>query len=93
MRQEHKRVTLARRIALHSEEGLEELWCVRNEGLVFAVDGVDGKDGVFADVGVTVLEAGATDWDERLEEFDVLGDLLQESKGCTANVLVGVLLW
>lgn len=60
--------------------------------LEFAVDGVDGKDGVFADVGVSVLEAGATDRNKGLEEFLVFGDLLKEAQSLAANVFVGVLL-
>lgn len=40
--------------------------------LEFAVDCVDREDGVFADVGVAVFEAGTADWDKWLEEFGVL---------------------
>lgn len=49
-------------------------------------------DGDFADVGVAVFEAAAADWDERLEEFGVLGYFLEEEEGCTANIFIGALL-
>lgn len=40
-----------------------------------------------------MLEACAAGGDERLEELDVLRDLLQEAEGRAADVLVGVLLY
>lgn len=60
--------------------------------LVLAIDGVHREDGVLADVRVPVLEACATEGDERLEELDVFRDLLQEAEGRATDVLVGVLL-
>ena len=71
---------------------MHELGGVRDEVLKFAVDGVDGKHGVLADVRVPVLQAGAASGDERFEEFGVFGDFLEEAEGCAADVLVGVLL-
>ena len=59
---------------------------------MLAVDAVDGEDGIFADVGVSVLEAGAAGGDERLEELGVTGDLLEEAEGRAADVFIGVLL-
>ena len=37
------------------------------------IDGVDGKDGVFTDVGVAVFQAGAAEWDEKFKKFGVPG--------------------
>jgi hypothetical protein len=42
---------------------MHELGCIGNEVLELAVDGVDGEDGVLADVGMAVLETGADDGD------------------------------
>jgi hypothetical protein len=64
MRKEHKGIALASGIRLGSEEGLHELWCVRDEVLKLAVDRIDCKYGVFADVRVAVLQAGSTGGDE-----------------------------
>jgi hypothetical protein len=36
------------------------------------IDGVDGEDGVFADVGMPVFQAGAACGNQRFEEFGVL---------------------
>ena len=72
MRQEHKCVPLARRVRLGREERLHEFRSIGYEVLEFAVDCVDREDGVFADVGVAVFEAGTADWDKWLEEFSVL---------------------
>jgi hypothetical protein len=58
----------------------------------FTIDGVYCEDGIFADVGVTVLEAGAADWYERFEELGVFGYFLEEAKGCAADVFVWMLL-
>lgn len=93
VRQEHECVPLARRVRLCGEESLDEFGRIGDEVLELTVDGVNGKDGVLSHVRVTVLETGAAGWDERLEKFGVLGDFLEESKGCTANVFVWVLLY
>ena len=89
--EEDERIAFARGIALRREEGVDELGGVGDEVLVLAEDGEDGEDGVLADVGVPVLEAGADGGDEGLEELDVARDLLEEAEGCAANVLVRVL--
>ena len=60
--------------------------------LELAIDGVDREDRVLAHIRVTVFEAGSADGDEGFEDLYVFGDLLQESKGCTADVFVRVLL-
>jgi hypothetical protein len=60
--------------------------------LIFAVDGVDGENGVLTNVGVSVFKAGSAGWDEGFEEFGVLGYFLKETECCTTNVLVRVLL-
>ena len=59
VRKEDKSVAFATRVALRHKEGLYEFWGVGYEVLKCAIDGVDGEDGVFADVGVSVFEAGA----------------------------------
>lgn len=59
---------------------------------VLPVDGVHGEDGVLADVGVTVFEARAAGWDEWLQKLRIFRYLLQEAEGCTANILIGMLL-
>ena len=56
------------------------------------VDGVDGEDGVLADVRVPVLEARAADRNEGLQKLSVLGDLLEEAERRATDVLVGMLL-
>ena len=71
---------------------MHELGGVGDEVLKLAVDGVDSEHGVFADVRVPVLQAGAAGGDEGFEEFGVLGDFLEEAEGCAADVFVGVLL-
>lgn len=69
VRQEHKRVPLARRIGFGSEECLNELRCIGNEVLEFAVDSIDGENGVFANVRMPMLQTRSADGDERFEEF------------------------
>ena len=92
LREEDERVALARRVGLGSEEGLNELRRVGDEMLELAIDRVHGKDGVLADIRVPVLEARAADRNEGLQKLSVLGDLLEEPKGCTPDILIGVLL-
>jgi hypothetical protein len=79
MREEHKCVTLARRVRLCGDESLHELGGIWDEMLVFAVDSVHGKYGVLAYVGMTVLETAAASWDEGFEEFSIFGYLLKET--------------
>jgi hypothetical protein len=92
VREENKRVTLAGRIGLCRKESLHELRGIRDEVLKFSIDGVDGEDGVFANVGVTVLEARTAGWNEGFEELCIFCDFLEETEGCATDVLVGVLL-
>lgn len=60
-------------------------------------DGIESKDGVLSNVGVTMFEGCTDGGDERLEKFscgctssgrDELGD---EAKGCASNVFVWML--
>lgn len=48
---------------------MNEFRCVRYEVLEFAIDGVDGKYGVLANIRMPMLETGPAEGDERLEEF------------------------
>ena len=57
---EHEGVTFARCVGFGCKERLHELWRVRDEVLELAVDGVDGKYSVLADVGMAVFETRAT---------------------------------
>jgi hypothetical protein len=50
-----KCIALAGGVRLGSQERLYELWCVWYEALVLSVDSVNGKDGVFSDVGVPMF--------------------------------------
>ena len=72
---------------------MNELGRVGDEVLELAVDRVYSKDGVLADVRVSVLEACAAGGDQRLKEFRVLGDLLKESEGRATDILVWMLLY
>src|ERR1700685_4272135 len=92
MCQKHKRVPLARCVRLGRQERLHEFWSIGYEVFEFAVDSVYCKDGVFADVGVAVFEAGATEWDEGFEKFGVPGDFLKEAQGCAPDIFIRVLL-
>ena len=92
VRQEHERVSLARRVGLGNEECLNEFRRIGDEVLKFAVDRVDGEDGILPDVGVTVLETGSTDGDEGLENLNVFGNLLEETQCCSSNILIWMLL-
>jgi hypothetical protein len=71
---------------------LKQLRSIRDEMLMLTVYRVDGENGVFADVGVTVFKAGTAGWDQRFEKLGILGDFLEETKAGSANVFVGVLL-
>ena len=92
VRKEDKCIPLASRVGLGREECLDELWRIGNKMLEVTVDRVDGEHGVLPNVRVPVLETGTTDRDERLEDLNVLGELLQESERRPADVLVGMLL-
>jgi hypothetical protein len=65
--QKHESVPFTRRVRFGSEEGLNEFRRVGDEVLEFAVDGVYGKDGVLADVGMAMFETGSADGDEWFE--------------------------
>ena len=65
--EEDERVALARRVRLRDKECLDELGCIGDEMLELAVNRIYGKDGVLADVGVSVLETGPAGRDERFE--------------------------
>ena len=92
LREEDKRIPLARRVRLGGEERLDELGRVGDEVLELAVDRVHGEDGVLAHVRVSVFQARAHGGDERLEQLGVLGDFLQEAERRAPDVFVGVLL-
>ena len=54
------------------------------------VDVGDGKDGVLADVGMAMLEAGSCGREEGLDQFR-FAELAEEAKSVAADVLVGML--
>lgn len=90
--EEYERVPLARRVRLRSKESLYELRGIGYQVLELAVDGVDSKDSVLADVRVPVLETCAACGDQRLEKFCLLGYFLKEAKRRASDVLVRMLL-
>ena len=92
MRQKHECIPLASRVRLRRQEGLQEFWSIGYEIFEFAVDGVYREDGVFADVGMTMFQAGAADRDQRFEEFSIFRDFLEETEGCAADIFVWMLL-
>ena len=57
-------------------------WSIGYEIFEFVVDGVYREDGVFADVGVTVLHAGVADRDQWSKELGVL------TESCAADIFV-----
>lgn len=84
-------VALAGRLALGNQEGVDELWGIRDQRLAVPEEHlVDGKDGVLAHIGVAMLETGAGSGHKRLEQFGLL-DLLKEAEGGSTDVLVGML--
>jgi len=68
--QKHECVPLASR---RCKEGLQEFWSIGHEIFEFAVDGVYHENSVFADVRVTMFQAGVADRDQWFEEFGVIG--------------------
>ena len=92
VRQEHECVPLASRVGLCRQESLDELGCIGDEVLELLVYRVDGEYRVLADVRVSVFEAGTADGNERFKDFDVLGDLLEETKRRASYVFVWMLL-
>ena len=90
--EEDERIAFARGVALRREEGVDELCGVGDEVLVFAVDRVHREHRVLAHIRVAVLQAGAHDRNQRLEQLGVARDLLEEAQSCASDVLVRVLL-
>ena len=74
LREKDECIALARRVRFRGKERLNELGRVGDEVLELAVDRVYSKDGVLADVRVSVLETCAAGGDQRLKEFRVLGE-------------------
>ena len=60
-------------------ERLHELGSVGDEVLKLTMNRIDSKHGILANVGIAMLETGATRRDERFEKFGILGYLLKES--------------
>ena len=90
--EEDERIAFARGVALRREEGVDELCGVGDEVLELAVDRVHGEYSVLAHIRVSVFEACTAGGDEGFKEFGILGDLLEETEGCTTNVFVWMLL-
>ena len=59
---------------------------------MFAIDGEESKDSSFPDVRMSMFEIGAENGNERLKEFYVLRDFLEEAEGSAANIFIWVLL-
>ena len=60
--------------------------------LEFAVDGIHCKDGVFANISMSVFEAGTANWDKGFEKFCIFRNFLKKAKSCTTDIFVWVLL-
>jgi len=60
MGKEDESIPFACRIRFGNEEGVHELRGVGYKMFEFVVDGVEGKNCVFADVGMAVLETWST---------------------------------
>jgi hypothetical protein len=71
---------------------LHQLWSVGYQIFEFSINGVDGENGIFANVGVTMLKTGTAGWDKRFEQFGVLGNFLEEPEGGATDIFVWVLL-
>lgn len=65
MGEEHESVALARRVRFGDEERVHELRGIGNEVLEFAIDGVEGEDGILPDIRMPVFETRSTRWNER----------------------------
>jgi hypothetical protein len=50
---------------------MQEYWSIEYNISKLAIDGIYHEDGVSADVGVTMFQAGATDWDQQLKESGI----------------------
>lgn len=49
-------IASASRVRFGNEEGVNEFWCVRNEGFVSLVDLIDCKDCILPDVGMPMFQ-------------------------------------
>ena len=67
--QKYKCIPLASRIRLRDQKGLQEFWGIGYKIFEFAVHGVYRDDGIFADVGMTIFQAGTADRDQQLRVF------------------------
>jgi hypothetical protein len=73
MGEENEGVALAGGVALGNEESLHELRSVGCKVFQFAVDGIQSKNAVFADVGMSIFGACRYQW---FQQFSILGDFL-----------------
>lgn len=85
-----KRIAFAGAVGFTAEEGLDEIWCVRDERFRVLEDRSNGPNGVLPDVCVTVFQTRACGGEERFDEFR-FPELAQESQGIASDVFVGVL--
>lgn len=83
-------VPLARGIVLGLEEGGNELSGIWNQRRGVLVNRGNSKDGILANVCVTVLETGSSGGKKGLDELG-LAELAEEAEGVASNVLVGML--
>lgn len=85
-----KRITLAGAIRFGFEEGLDELWGVRDEVFRVLIDRGNRPHGVLPHVRMTVFQARASGGEQRFDEF-WFPEFAQEPQGIAANVFVGML--
>lgn len=71
-------VSLARSVTFGFQESLEELRRVGHHSLVVLKDGSNCKDGILADVGMTVLKTGSCGGQQGLDQLGI-AQLAQES--------------
>lgn len=83
-------VPFACRVALGLEECGDEVGGIWYEGGRVLEDGGDGKNGVLADIGVTVLETRPRRGEKGLDEL-WLAKLAEETQSIASDVLVGML--
>jgi hypothetical protein len=75
------------------QKGLQEFWGIGYEIFELAVDGVYRDDGIFADVGVTMFQAGAADRDQRFKEFRVVGNFFWQQQRLREYIRLNVAGW
>jgi hypothetical protein len=68
---EYKCIALACGVRFGSQERLDELWRVRNEGFVLSVNGVYRENGAFSNVGMSVFKTRPADRNQRLKKLVV----------------------